>query len=262
MIEENTIKYGFDYEGGYFIRAYDAYSKEIGSSRCPEGKIFIEPQGFCTLARIGQEQGLGKKAVQSSLKYLLNDYGCEILYPPYSQYYPEYGEISSYPEGTKENGSVFNHNNPWLTLALCEENMAEEAFDLYKRNAPAYIEDISDIHQTEPYVYSQMIAGRASKQYGRAKNSWLTGSASWSFVALSEGILGVIPDYDGLRIRPCLPMAMKEVRIERLYRKKKFHISVHHTGAPYKMKLNGKEVEGNLLRAEQCLDDNFVEIDM
>ena len=262
VIEENTIKYGFDYEGGYFIRAYDAYSKEIGSSRCPEGKIFIEPQGFCTLARIGQEQGLGKKAAQNSLKYLLNDYGCEILYPPYSQYYPEYGEISSYPEGTKENGSVFNHNNPWLTLALCEENMAEEAFDLYKRNAPAYIEDISDIHQTEPYVYSQMIAGRASKQYGRAKNSWLTGSASWSFVALSEGILGVIPDYDGLRIRPCLPKEMKEVTIDRLYRKKKFHISVHHTGAPYKMKLNGKEVEGNLLRAEQCLDDNIVEIDM
>ena len=141
------------------------------------------------MARIGKEKGLGKEAVKSSLKYLLNDYGCEILYPPYSTYHVELGEISSYPEGTKENGSVFNHNNPWLTLALCEEGMKEEAFDLYKRNAPAFIEDKSEIHQTEPYIYSQMIAGRFNPNYGRAKNSWLTGSASWSFVALSEGIL-------------------------------------------------------------------------
>jgi cellobiose phosphorylase len=167
--EQATIKYGFDYQGGYFLRAYDAFSKEVGSSRCEEGKIFIEPQGFCTMARIGAKEGLGRKAMESSLKYLLDDWGAEIVYPPYSRYHVELGEISSYPQGVKENGAVFNHNNPWLTIALCKEGMKEEAFDLYKRNAPAYIEDKSDIHKTEPYVYSQMIAGPLQCQLRRSQ---------------------------------------------------------------------------------------------
>lgn len=262
-IEENTIKNGFDYDDGYFIRAYDAYSREVGSSRCKEGKIYIEPQGFCTLAHIGESLGLGKKACQNSLKYLLDDYGCEILYPPYSKYYPEYGEISSYPEGTKENGSVFNHNNPWLTLALCEEGMNEEAFDLYKRNAPSYIEEISEIHQTEPYVYSQMIAGRFNPHYGRAKNSWLTGTASWSFVALSEGILGIRADYEGLLVKPALPKAMKEVEISRLFRNKKFHITIHNNGTgKQEMTLNGKKIDGYLLPIADCLDVNEVIVNL
>lgn len=251
-IEECTIKDGFDYEGKYFIRAYDAFSHEVGSSRCEEGKIYIEPQGFCTLARIGKEKGLGKEAVKSSLKYLLNDYGCEILYPPYSTYHVELGEISSYPEGTKENGSVFNHNNPWLTLALCEEGMKEEAFDLYKRNAPAFIEDKSEIHQTEPYIYSQMIAGRFNPNYGRAKNSWLTGSASWSFVALSEGILGIVPELDGLRIKPSLSKEFKSVEITRKFRGKTFNIHIDNTIGKETIKVNGHIQESNLIR----LDNN------
>lgn len=251
-IEECTIKDGFDYEGKYFIRAYDAFSHEVGSSRCEEGKIYIEPQGFCTLARIGKDKGLGKEAVKSSLKYLLNDYGCEILYPPYSTYHVELGEISSYPEGTKENGSVFNHNNPWLTLALCEEGMKEEAFDLYKRNAPAFIEDKSEIHQTEPYIYSQMIAGRSNPNYGRAKNSWLTGSASWSFVALSEGILGIVPELDGLRITPSLSKEFKSVEITRKFRGKTFNIHIDNTIGKETIKVNGHIQNSNLIR----LDNN------
>lgn len=251
-IEECTIKDGFDYEGKYFIRAYDAFSHEVGSSRCEEGKIYIEPQGFCTLARIGKDKGLGKEAVKSSLKYLLNDYGCEILYPPYSTYHVELGEISSYPEGTKENGSVFNHNNPWLTLASCEEGMKEEAFDLYKRNAPAFIEDKSEIHQTEPYIYSQMIAGRSNPNYGRAKNSWLTGSASWSFVALSEGILGIVPELDGLKITPSLSKEFKSVEITRKFRGKTFNIHIDNTIGKETIKVNGHIQNSNLIR----LDNN------
>lgn len=250
-IEAATIQSGYDYEGGHFLRAYDALSHEVGSDRCDEGKIFIEPQGFCTMARIGKQKGLGKTALKNSLKYLLNDYGCELLYPPYSTYHLELGEISSYPPGTKENGAVFNHNNPWLTLALCEENMKEEAFDLYKRNAPAFIEDKSEIHQTEPYVYSQMIAGRFSPHYGRAKNSWLTGSASWSFVALSEGILGIRPMLEGLEIRPCLSKEFKEVEVTRIFRKKTFHIHIDNTVGNYTMSVNGKIQNDNLVRFDE-----------
>jgi cellobiose phosphorylase len=247
QIEKATVKDGFDYDGGWFIRAYDADSKAVGSSKCKEGKIFIEPQGFCTLAGIGRKEGLGHRALESALKYLLCDWGCELLYPPYSQYYPELGEISSYPEGTKENGAVFNHNNPWLTLALCKEKMPEEAFDLYKRNAPAYIEEHSDIHQTEPYVYSQMIAGRFNPNYGRAKNSWLTGSATWSFVALSEGILGIQPELDGLRVEPCLSKDFKEVTVFRIFRNKRYHIHIRNLHKGYHLYVNGVEMKDSLI---------------
>jgi cellobiose phosphorylase len=252
--EQATIKYGFDYQGGYFLRAYDAFSKEVGSSRCEEGKIFIEPQGFCTMARIGAKEGLGRKAMESSLKYLLDDWGAEIVYPPYSRYHVELGEISSYPQGVKENGAVFNHNNPWLTIALCKEGMKEEAFDLYKRNAPAYIEDKSDIHKTEPYVYSQMIAGRYSANYGEAKNSWLTGSATWSFVALSEGILGIIPDWDGLIIKPCLSKKFQKVEIQRLFRGKKFLIQIENTGAEFSLTVNGTKQTSPLVLLKDGVD--------
>ncbi|MFA6830274.1 MAG: glycosyl transferase [Bacilli bacterium] len=254
-IEEATIKFGFDQDGGYFIRAYDAYSNKVGASTCEEGKIYIEPQGFCTMAGIGESLGLGKKAIDSSFKYLLDDYGCEILYPPYSTYKIELGEISSYPEGVKENGSVFNHNNPWLTLACCYEKEPEKAFDLYKRNAPSYIEDKSEIHKTEPYVYSQMIAGRYSPSYGQAKNSWLTGSASWSFVALSEGILGIQPDYDGLRIDPCIPKELGNIKVTRIFRNKTFNIAINNTDSKKeKVEVNGIIQSDNLIKIREDVD--------
>lgn len=247
-IEENVLKSGFDYEGGYYIRAYDAYSHEVGSSRCQEGQIFIEPQGFCSLAKIGEEKGLPKLALTNALKHLLNDYGLEILSPTYTRYYIELGEISSYPSGVKENGSVFCHTNPWVTLALTEQGMKEEAYDLYKRNAPSFIEELSDIHQTEPYVYSQMIAGRASPNYGRAKNSWLSGTASWSFVALSQGILGIKPELEGLRIEPSLSKDFTKVDITRVYRGKRYEIHVDNTVGHKKITVNGKEQDDSLIR--------------
>ena len=247
-IEKATIEHGFDYDGGYFKRAYDAYGNEVGSSKCEEGKIYIEPQGFCTMAGIGKELCLGKKALDASFEYLVDDWGAEIVYPPYSRYHVELGEISSYPQGVKENGAVFNHNNPWLTLACCEEDEPERAFDLYRRNAPSYIEDRSEIHRTEPYVYSQMIAGRSSKSYGQAKNSWLTGSATWSFVCLSQGLLGIIPQLDGLMVKPCLAKEMKEVSVTRKIRGKVFRIHILNSGkGKYQLSVNGKSIQGNLI---------------
>jgi cellobiose phosphorylase len=260
-MEKATIRYGFDYEGGWFKRAYDATGKEVGTSACEEGKIFIEPQGFCTMAGIGKKQGLGKKALAASQKYLFDKWGAELLYPPYSTYHIELGEISSYPEGVKENGAVFNHNNPWLTLAFCEENEPEEAFDLYKRNAPAFIEDKSEIHKTEPYVYSQMIAGRSSPCYGEAKNSWLSGSATWSFVALAEGILGIKPQLDGLEISPCLAKDFRTVTVTRKFRNAVFHIVIDNKAdGNYALTVNGKKQTSHLIRLEKGVDEYDVKV--
>ena len=243
--EDATIQYGYD--GEYFLRAYDASGNKVGSHENEEGKIFIEPQGFCVMAGIGHSLGYGKKALASAEKYLGCKYGLELLSPAYHTYHVELGEISSYPPGYKENGAVFNHNNPWVTIAHCIEREPEEAYSLYTKNSPAFIEEESDIHYTEPYVYSQMIAGHEAPHYGQAKNSWLTGSASWSLVALQEYLLGIRPDYDGLIIDPCLPS--KEypyIHVQRKFRGNTYDIEIHNVPNGH-LYVDGEKIEGNLI---------------
>jgi cellobiose phosphorylase len=256
-MEEAVINYGWD--GDWFIRAYDAYGNKLGSQECEEGKIFIEPQGFCTMAGIGSELGMGEKALAAVERYLVNAYGAELLFPPYSEYYLNIGEISSYPPGYKENGSVFCHNNPWVIIAYSCLGKGNEAYRLYKKNCPAYLEDRSEIHRTEPYVYSQTIAGRAAPNYGEAKNSWLTGTASWMFVAATQAILGIIPDYEGLRIRPCLPDEISSYQAIRHFRGTEYHITVKRTGTKRTI-VDGKEISTEIIPCEPHKPISYLEI--
>jgi cellobiose phosphorylase len=161
-------------------------------------------------------------------KRLTTTYGIQLLNPCYTKYHINLGEISSYPPGYKENGGIFCHNNPWISIAHTVLGQGNKAFESYKRISPAFTEEISDIHKTEPYVYSQMIAGREAPNYGEAKNSWLTGTASWSFVNISQFILGIRADYDGLRIKPCLPDELNEITIIRKFRNALFNIHIHN----------------------------------
>ena len=242
-VNQAVLDYGWD--GEWFRRAYDAFSRPIGSSENEQGRIFIEPQGFCVMAGIGGPE-YGKRALLSTEAMLGNAFGIEVLSPCYTEYHDYLGEISSYPPGYKENGSVFCHNNPWITLAYCKVRDGNAAFDLYTRNAPAYIEDKSDIHRTEPYCYSQTIAGRSAKTYGEAKNSWLTGTAAWSFVAVSQGILGIRPDYDGLVIDPCLPDTMDGYHARRCFRGTLYDITVSR-GEKKELLVDGKPIAGNIV---------------
>lgn len=245
LMEKTVLEHGWD--GEWFLRAYDAAGNKVGSAECAEGKIFIEPQGFCTMAGIGGKE-YGKKALESVKKYLFNDYGAELLTPCYSEYKKELGEITSYPPGYKENGAVFCHNNPWVVIAAAKLGDAETAYDLYRRNCPAFIEDKSHIHRTEPYVYSQMIAGRAAQRYGEAKNSWLTGTAAWTMTAASQAILGIVPDYDGLRIEPCLPREIPACTVTRKFRGAVYNIEIVNRGAgEVRLFADGKLVEGNVV---------------
>ena len=242
-MEQAVLQHGWD--GQWFLRAYDAYGNKVGSSQCKEGQIFIEPQGFCTLAGIGgKEHGL--KSMESTRKYLLGEYGVELLYPCYTEYHLELGEISSYPPGFKENGSVFCHNNPWIVCAETVLGRGDEAFDIYRRICPAYLEDKSEIHETEPYCYSQMVTGRASGNPGHAKNSWLTGTASWTFLSISQYILGIRPDYNGLIAEPCVPVEWDDFTVCRKFRGAEYVIHVKRTGEKA-MHLNGVKLEGNLI---------------
>ncbi len=248
-MEATVLRDGWD--GEWFLRAYDFFGKKVGSKDCPPGdaQILIEPQGFCVMDGIGVKTGEAKKALDSVKERLDTRYGIVLNNPPYAEYHVELGEISSYPPGYKENAGIFCHNNPWIMIAETVIGRGDRAFDYYKKIAPAYLEDISEIHRTEPYVYSQMIAGKDAVRHGEAKNSWLTGTAAWNFVAASQYLLGVRPEFDGLSVRPCIGTEIPEFTVTRKCRGATYNIKVKNVrgNGDVKLTVNGKPIAGNLV---------------
>ncbi|MBO4903934.1 MAG: glycosyl transferase [Lachnospiraceae bacterium] len=257
-----VLKDGWD--GEWFVRAYDAYGKKIGSKECEEGKIYIESNGFCSLAGIGVKEGLAEKALDSVKKHLDCDYGVMILQPAYTVYHLELGEISSYPPGYKENAGIFCHNNPWVSIAETVIGRGNRAFEIYKKTCPAYTEEISEIHKTEPYVYCQMVAGADAYLPGEGKNSWLTGTAAWTFTNISQYILGVYPTHKGLQIDPCIPSDFGDFEITRKFRGSTYNISVKNPNNVEKgvksMTVNGKPVNGCIVPIEDGVREYNVEV--
>lgn len=248
-----VLKDGWD--GDWFVRAYDAYGKKIGSKECEEGQIYIESNGFCPLAGIGVKEGLAKKALDSVKEKLDTKYGVMILQPAYTKYHLELGEISSYPPGYKENAGIFCHNNPWVSIAETVIGRGDRAFEIYQKTCPAYVEEFSEIHRTEPYVYSQMVAGADAKFHGEAKNSWLTGTAAWTFVNISQHILGVYPTHKGLSIDPCVPKGFGDFTVTRKFREGTYNIKVVNPDNVEKgvksITVDGKAVEGCVIPYEK-----------
>jgi cellobiose phosphorylase len=243
-----VLKHGWD--GEWFLRAYDFFGNKVGSKECKEAQIFIEPQGFCVMAGIGAASGEAKKALDSVKQRLDTKYGVVLNNPPYTEYHVELGEISSYPPGYKENAGIFCHNNPWIVIAETVIGRGDRAFDYWRKIAPAYLEEQSEIHRLEPYVYAQMIAGKDAVRHGEAKNSWLTGTAAWNFVAISQYLLGVRPDFDGLRVHPCLGPDVPSFTVTRKCRGATYRIKVTNSGKPGaapKLKVDGKPVDGDLV---------------
>ena len=241
-----VLKDGWD--GDWFVRAYDAYGQKIGSKECEEGQIYIESNGFCSLAGIGVKEGLAKKALDSVKEKLDTKYGVMILQPAYTRYHLELGEISSYPPGYKENAGIFCHNNPWVSIAETVIGRGDRAFEIYQKTCPAYCEEFSEIHRTEPYVYSQMVAGRDAKFHGEAKNSWLTGTAAWTFVNVSQYILGVYPTHNRLSIDPCVPKDFGDFELTRKFREGTYNIKVQNPDKVEKgiksITVDGKAIDG------------------
>lgn len=260
-MEEQICKTGWD--GEWYIRAYDDAGNKVGSHECEDGKIFIETQGFGSMAQVGADKGYPAKALDSVKKHLDSKYGIVIVDPPYRTYHVELGEVSSYPPGYKENGGIFCHNNPWVIIGEIKTGRPDDAWEHYTKIAPAYLEEISDIHRTEPYVYAQMIAGKTARRFGEAKNSWLTGTAAWNFVALSQYICGLVPTFDGLRIEPRLPAHVKTAELVRTFRGVTYHISVENRKNDGEIQLSLKDaasakVNGTLVSAQNGAKDVYV----
>jgi cellobiose phosphorylase len=259
-----TAEHGWD--GGWFLRAYDHFGNPVGSAKNAEGRIFLEPQGMCVMAGIGTTAAeepdpagddpatLAEQALASVKERLATPHGIMLLQPAFTTYHIELGEISSYPPGYKENASVFCHTNPWVMIASAMTGDGDTAFDYYRRINPSAREPIGDVHRCEPYVYAQMIAGRDAPTHGEAKNSWLTGTAAWNFVAITQWILGIRPELDGLRIDPVIPSAWPGFTATRRFRGATYEIAVRRArtldsglaeGAG--TVVNGQRVVGTLL---------------
>ncbi len=254
------------YDGEWFLRAYDDFGKKVGSKECEEGKIFIEPQGFAVMSELGKDKGYDLKTLESVDKYLNCKHGLVLNNPAFTKYIIEYGEISTYPAGYKENAGIFCHNNAWMICAEAYVGHGDKAFEYYSKIAPAFNEEISDLHRTEPYVYAQMIAGKDAARFGEAKNSWLTGTAAWNFVAISQYILGVMPDYDGLKIDPSIPATWDGFSITRKFRGATYNVTVsnpsHVSKGIKSVTVDGVAIEGNILPVFEVDTTHVVEVVM
>jgi len=260
-----TIK-NHAWDGDWFLRAYDFYGKKVGSKENEEGKIFIESQGWCTMAEIGLDEGMCHKSLDAVKERLDTPYGIVLNNPAFTKYVIEYGEISTYPAGYKENAGIFCHNNPWIVIGETKIGRGDQAWDYFKKICPAYLEDISELHRTEPYVYSQMIAGKDAFKPGEAKNSWLTGTASWNYYTIVQYILGVRPQYDGIEIDPCIPKSWKGYTVNRKFRGAQFEIIINNESGVSKgvkeIQLNGEKLDGVIIPVQPKGSLNKVKVIM
>lgn len=246
-METAIWKHGWD--GEWFRRAYDDFGNVLGSKENEEGKIFIEPQGMCVMAGLGVEDGRAAQALDSVEEHLATPHGIILQQPAFSKYYLHLGEISSYPPGYKENAGIFCHTNPWVMIAEAMIGRGDKAFEHYMRINPSKREEISELHKCEPYVYAQMIAGRDAPTHGEAKNSWLTGTAAWNYVAITQWILGIRPTYEGLQVAPVIPSAWEGFSAVRRFRGVRYEIQVKRKGAGNEVRLevDGKPIDSNII---------------
>ena len=246
---EAVKNHGWD--GEWYLRAYDYFGRKVGSHENEEGQIFIESQGWCTMAGIGLEEGMVQKALDSVKERLDCEHGIVLNNPAFTKYLVEYGEISSYPAGYKENAGIFCHNNPWVIIGETVLGRGDYAWDYYRKICPSYTEENSALHKVEPYVYSQMIAGKDAAKPGEGKNSWLTGTAAWNWYAITQYILGIKPAYDGLEIDPCICSQWKEYTVTRRFRGSEYEIKIQNPDGVCKgireILLDGQPLEGNLV---------------
>jgi cellobiose phosphorylase len=245
---EKTI-WAAGWDGDWFRRAYDDFGHVLGSKENDEGRIFIEPQGICVMAGLGVEDGRAGQALNSVSQHLATPHGIVLHQPAFTRYYLHLGEISSYPPGYKENAGVFCHTNPWIMIAEAMLGQGDRAYDYYLRINPSAREDLSEVHRCEPYVYAQMIAGKDAPTHGEAKNSWLTGTAAWNYVAITQWILGIRPTYDGLQVAPVIPSAWSGFEAERSFRGVRYVIRVERSGPGngVRLEVDGMPIDGDII---------------
>ena len=213
---EPVLEGGWD--GDWYIRGISATGAKLGSDALDEGKIYLEPNVWAAISGVvPRERAIG--AMDSVREHLSTEHGVALCHPPHTHEVPGVGlSLLVFPPGHKENGGIFCHANSWTIVAEGILGRGERAYDYYRSYLPARYNDHADIHQVEPYVYCQFTHGPTSPRFGQARNPWLTGTASWSYIGVTQYILGVRPELEGLRIDPCLPTAWDGYEVARRFR--------------------------------------------
>lgn len=261
-IAERLDQYAWD--GKWFLRGYLDSGKKLGGQESEQSKIFINSQTWSVVSSAANNEK-GIQAMDSLKEFLATEHGIVKNYPAYREPDIEVGAITSFPPGLKENAGIFCHSNTWAVVAECMLGRGDRAFEFYLSFLPAAKNDIADTYTMEPYVYSQFITGKEHPyKFGRGRNSWLTGTASWSFVAVSQYILGIRSDYSGLVIDPCIPQDWEGYTVTRAFRSKHFEITVKNPvrvcKGVRKLTVNGEEIAGNLIPIDKMADVNTVEV--
>jgi N,N'-diacetylchitobiose phosphorylase len=226
------------WDGDWFLRGYLDSGRKLGSHESQGSTIFLNAQSWAVLADAAPRDLL-VRAMDSVHEHLATPHGIVLNSPSYTEHDAEVGAITTFPGGLKENGGIFCHANTWAVIAEAELGRGDKAFELYRSFLPAAKNDTADLHSMEPYAFAQFVTGKDHPhRFGRARNSWLTGTATWAFVSLTQHILGVRADYDGLVVAPVLPESWEGFRMVRKFRGATYEISVTQVAASQRMTQN------------------------
>lgn len=238
------------WDGEWYVRYFDADGQPLGSKGNAEGQIYSNAQSWPVISGYAPPER-ARVALDSVYARLNTSNGIKLSTPGYDGYDPAKGGVSTYPPGAKENGGIFLHANPWVIIAEALTGNGDRAFAYYDQINPAAKNDRIDEFQCEPYVYPQNILGDEHPQFGLARNSWLTGTASWAYQAGIQYILGIASDYDGLRIDPCIPTGWDGFQVVRHFRGAVYHIKVQNPDGICRgirsITVDGQKVEGDLV---------------
>ena len=262
-LDENLEKYAWD--GDWYLRAYRADGLKFGSKENDEAPIFLEPQPWAVISgHTSKEQS--KKLLNTVNKRLSTDYGLMINDPPVEKTDPKVIKSRLFNKGMKENASIFQHTQSWVVIAETLIGNGNRAYEYFRKFMPSAYNTEAELRQTEPYVYAQFTNSVYSPRYGASRLPWLSGTASWAYYTAAQFILGIQPDYNGLRIDPCIPSNWKDIKIKRVFRNKIFRIIIKNEKGSQKgikkLILNGNKINGNLIPLELMEDKNNVIVEM
>jgi cellobiose phosphorylase len=244
------------WDGEWYVRYFDARGEPLGSHANIHGQIYLNAQLWAVISGFASLQR-GRQAMDSVYKRLNTKYGIKLSAPGFDGYDPKLGGVTTYPPGAKENGGIFLHPNPWAMIAETILGGGDRAYQYYSQINPASRNETIEVYECEPYVYAQNILGDEHPQFGLARNSWLSGTASWCYQAATQWILGIRPEYDGLRVDPCIPSGWDGFSVARRFRGRMLRVTVHNPQhvcrGVVKMSVDGGIVAGNLIPSD--LDD-------
>lgn len=246
-----------------FIRGIREDGVIVGAKKDPEANMWLNPQSWSIISGFASDEQ-ADKAMESVHSILNTPYGAKLLEPPYKEHYFDGALMHIFNADTKENGGIFSQSQGWLILAEALRGHGGRAFEYFLESSPASMNDKAEIRVMEPYVHGQFTESKASPYEGRSHVHWLTGTASTVMVGCVEGICGMRPDADGLRIDPAIPAEWNGFKIEKNFRGKKLNIAIdnsaHVESGVKELILNGNTLEGNYISADKLAEVNEIKV--